>query len=358
MVILKDETQLENYLEELAESAAGDRIFPLLIDRYIEGFEVEVDAVCDGADILIPGIFQHVERAGVHSGDSVAIFPAPDLTEEQKQLITAYTQKISKSLDIKGIMNIQFVLSEDRKTIYVLEVNPRASRTVPISSKITGVPMVDLATRVQMGEALKNQEWNLGLHNDVSFFAVKMPIFSTNKLPGLDPILGPEMKSTGEAIGIGSTVDQAMAKAFGWKEDYLKALTKKDVIYLSLPTIDDALLSQLKTVSAKIEADQKTADFLRENGVVIDQVTTIEEAEEKCMDDFYQLVSDTNRTGEKDGHVVLREATLKSDILCFTSTDTLTAYLQATNEKLEEPFSIQVHRKKQKDSNKKERVKW
>ncbi len=356
MVILYSETQLVNYLANLEQSSHDNRIFPLLIDRYIEGYEVEVDAICDGEDILIPGIFEHVEKAGVHSGDSVAIFPSPTLTEAHKQTIEAYTQQISKALHVKGIMNIQFVLSEDRKTIYVLEVNPRASRTVPIASKVTGVPMVDLATRVQMGEALQDQAWKLGLHREVPYYAVKMPVFSTNKLPGLDPILGPEMKSTGEAIGIGTTVDQAMAKAFGWKENSLKALTVNDVIFLSLTKVDKVLIEALQLLNIQIEVDPKTKALLETEGVTISKVVSLEVATNNCLDEKYALIADTNRTGEKDEHVVLREAGLKSDTLCFSSNETLVAYLNATEEALEAPQSIQTYRKDKNQVNKKERV--
>jgi carbamoyl-phosphate synthase large subunit len=356
MVILHNENQLVEYLADLQAKAHDNRIFPLLIDRYIEGYEVEIDAICDGSDVLIPGIFEHVEKAGVHSGDSVAIFPAPTLTEEHKQTIEVYAQKISQELSVKGIMNIQFVLSEDRKTIYVLEVNPRASRTVPIASKVTGVPMVDLATRVQMGEPLSDQEWKLGLHQEVPYYAVKMPIFSNNKLPGLDPILGPEMKSTGEAIGIGSTVEQAMAKAFGWKEDCLKALHEQDTIFLSLAKIDEKLQEQLNAIKAAIEADEETAALLTEHGIQVNTITKLEEAQQKCLDEKYAFIADTHRTGEKDQHVSLREAALRSDTLHFTAIDTLSAYIAATRTELESPKSIQNHRSNKLDLNKKERA--
>lgn len=355
MVILHHEDQLMTYLKQLEENTRENQVFPLLIDRYIEGYEVEVDVICDGADIIIPGIFEHVEKAGVHSGDSVAIFPAPNLTEEHKQLIEVYTQKISKALNIKGMMNIQFVLNENRDTIYVLEVNPRASRTVPIASKVAGVPIVDLATRVQMGEALKDQEWQLGLHKNVPYFAVKMPIFSTNKLPGLDPILGPEMKSTGEAIGLGTSVEQAMAKAFAWKQDSLRQVSAQDTIFLSAAKFDDDLLTQLKNVPASIQADEDTAALLEEAGLKVTAVR-LAEAEKRTLEDGFALILDSHRTGEQDEHVMLREAALRSDTLCFTSNDTLKAYLSALDQELEKPVSIQAYRAKYQALNKKERA--
>lgn len=346
MVILHHETQLKDYLVSLSEKQYANRIFPLLIDKYIEGYEVEIDAICDGEDVLIPGIFEHVEKAGVHSGDSIAIFPAPNLTEIHKQTIEQYTKQIAKELDIKGIMNIQFVLSHDRKTVYVLEVNPRASRTVPIASKVTGVPMVDLATRVQMGEQLKGQKWKLGLHKDVPYYAVKMPVFSTNKLPGVDPLLGPEMKSTGEAIGIGTSVNQAMAKAFGWKENSLKQLKESDKVFLSVTNVNEDFIDTLRKLHVVIEADAQTKQML-ENKIAVDRVVSLEDAESSCLEEEYALVVDTNRTGEHDGHVTLREACLKSDTTCFTSNETFVAYIQATQEQLELPVAIQAYQKDQ-----------
>lgn len=346
MVILHHETQLKDYLVSLSEKQYANRIFPLLIDKYIEGYEVEIDAICDGEDVLIPGIFEHVEKAGVHSGDSIAIFPAPNLTEIHKQIIEQYTKQIAKELDIKGIMNIQFVLSHDRKTVYVLEVNPRASRTVPIASKVTGVPMVDLATRVQMGEQLKGQKWKLGLHKDVPYYAVKMPVFSTNKLPGVDPLLGPEMKSTGEAIGIGTSVNQAMAKAFGWKENSLKQLKESDKVFLSVTNVNGDFIDTLRKLHVVIESDAQTKQML-DNKIAVDRVVSLEEAESSCLEEEYALVVDTNRTGEHDGHVTLREACLKSDTTCFTSNETFVAYIQATQEQLELPVAIQAYQKDQ-----------
>lgn len=354
MVILSDEQQLEAYVKDLTEKSRGNRIFPLLIDRYIEGYEVEIDVVCDGEDVLIPGVFEHIERAGIHSGDSIAVFPAPSLTKDQKDTIASYAQKISASLDFKGMMNIQFVISGDRKTIYVLEVNPRASRTVPISSKVTGVPMVDLATRVQMGESLADQQWNLGLHEDIPFYAVKMPIFSSNKLPGLDPILGPEMKSTGEAIGLGKTVEEALAKAFQWKEDNVDSWSDNNTIWLSLKKIDSTLVQALQDTQPNIHADQQTANLLKEAGVDKVEIYNYEQAIQNCLDDSYAIITDVHRTGKKDDHSQLREAALRSDTVCFSSNETLAAFLKAAKVTLQEVLSIQDLRKDSQTQNKKE----
>ncbi|WP_138418919.1 carbamoyl phosphate synthase large subunit [Aquibacillus sediminis] len=359
MVVVHNQEQLLEYIEGLKANAPGNRVFPLLIDRFISGFEAEVDAICDGGNVIIPGIFQHIERAGVHSGDSVAVFPAPDLTDVQKQLIANYTQKISKQIDAKGIINIQFVISEDRKDIYVLEVNPRASRTVPIASKVTGVPMIDLATRVQMGESLSEQGWKLGLHEEVPFYAVKMPVFSTTKLPGLDPVLGPEMKSTGEAIGIGSTVEAAIAKAFGWKEKTLKPIESNDSIFLSLSETDvenKELQALLSNVKANIVVDASTATLLKDSGVEVASVIEMDEAIDQCLGNKFKFVCSTKRTGNMDGHVKLRESAIKLDLLCMSSVETLVAYLKATNQDQEEPVSINEYMQAGKNLNTKERV--
>ncbi|WP_077624113.1 carbamoyl-phosphate synthase (glutamine-hydrolyzing) large subunit [Sediminibacillus massiliensis] len=361
MVILHNESQLVNYLENLKKDAPGSRIFPLLIDRFISGYEVEVDAVCDGKDVLIPGIFEHVEKAGVHSGDSIAVFPAPSLTNHQKQVIETYTRQISQELNVKGIMNIQFVLSEDKQEIYVLEVNPRASRTVPIASKVTGVPLIDLATKVQMGEALASMDWQTGLHDDVSYYAVKMPVFSTNKLPGVDPFLGPEMKSTGEAIGLGSTVEAAMAKAFGWKEKSLLDVSPSaNSVYLNWnedSVLPNELVQLFSEIAIKIAADKETASLLKRNGIPVTEIMSMEEAEEACLDNRFQLVCDTGQSGVRDEHVQLREAALKTDIPCLSSLETFQAYLKASIQVKEKPRAINDYLKENEGLNKeKERV--
>lgn len=353
MVIIKNEAALVAHIDQIKESTSHKSIFPLLIDRFITGSEVEVDAICDGKDILVPGIFEHVERAGVHSGDSIAIFPAPSLSKTEKKTIETYAQQISAELNVKGIMNIQFVISADRKTIYVLEVNPRASRTVPIASKVTGVPMIDLATRVQMGEKLAEQEWKLGLHEDVPFFAVKMPVFSTNKLPGLDPLVGPEMKSTGEAIGIGSTVEAALAKAFGWKDEFFQTITSEKSIYLSVDEISNSLLEALNVIEGKIVADQETADLLKASNIHVEKVLSVDAATEANDTEAFVLVCST-KLGE--AHKQLRESTLQAGVICLTASETFVAYVKATTGEKEAPFAISHYQLDGNKLNKKERV--
>ncbi|MGE5704218.1 MAG: carbamoyl phosphate synthase large subunit, partial [Clostridia bacterium] len=193
MVVVQDEQELTTAVQSWLDNQLMKSFFPLLVDKYIPGMEVEVDAVCDGTDVLVPGIFQHVEKAGVHSGDSMALFPAPGLTEAQKATLVSYTERIAKKMQAVGLINIQFVVAGD--VIYVLEVNPRASRTVPIVSKVVKVPMVELAVRAQLGEKLADMGFGTGLLPDIPFAVVKAPVFSTIKLNGVDPVLGPEMKS-------------------------------------------------------------------------------------------------------------------------------------------------------------------
>ncbi|MBX6396439.1 MAG: carbamoyl-phosphate synthase large subunit, partial [Alicyclobacillaceae bacterium] len=209
MEVCHDAEELEAYM---ARAARVTPDHPVLVDHYLPGKEVEVDCIADGEDVLIPGIFEHIERAGVHSGDSMAVYPDQSLSEGERAQIVRATVRIARELRVVGLMNIQFVIVDG--TVYVLEVNPRASRTVPILSKVTGVPMVELAVRVQQGERLRDLGWGTGLRPPGSRVVVKAPVFSFSKMAGLDIHLGPEMKSTGEVLGVGETFAEALYKAF------------------------------------------------------------------------------------------------------------------------------------------------
>lgn len=355
MMVVRDEEHLRHYIADLEKNATASRIFPLLIDQFVPGLEVEIDAVCDGEDVLIPGIFQHIEKAGIHSGDSIAVFPAPGLTAEQEEQIAAYTKSISTALHVKGIMNIQFVISEEGE-MYVLEVNPRASRTVPIASKVTCVPLIDLATRVQMGEPLNKQGWNLGLHLPVPYFAVKMPVFSTNKLPAVDPVLNPEMKSTGEAIGMGNTVDAAMAKAFGWKEGTLQSVGKNESIFLSLSEADlqdlGEVAEEISNLDVNVIASSATAKAFKEMGVSVSGIVEVEQAAKLCEEGTYRLVCDTHQSSTYDLHSTLREKTYKRETTCLSSKETLVAYLRATKEVSEAPMAMKKYLSQSEELNK------
>ena len=334
MVILHSEDGLDSYLRDLEHQIHTSRLFPLLLDKYVPGMEVEVDVVCDGADILIPGIYEHIEPAGIHSGDSTAIFPAPSLSQSERNMIVGFASRISDALQMKGIMNIQFVFSEDRSILYVLEVNPRASRTVPISSKVTGIPLVDLATRVQMGAALQQLGYPLGLQKEMPFFAVKLPVFSTTKLAGVDPLLGPDMQSTGEAIGLGKTVPEALNKAFGWKEKTLRSLTDDAQILLDAEASDliqlEALLGQLQ---AKAVLTKETAALLPDADAY--QIVSYEEAIELVEDQKMTAVCSTRK-----GRQGIRESAWKTETPCMTSLPTMQSYLIASKKELADSLSI------------------
>ena len=197
---------------------------PVLVDKYMMGREIEVDAICDGDNILIPGIMEHFERAGVHSGDSISIYPSINIEQKHKDTIIRYTEALAKNLAVLGLVNIQFVLYND--AVYVIEVNPRSSRTVPYISKVTGVPMVDLATRCMFGEKLVDMGYGTGLYQESDHYAVKVPVFSFQKLRDLDTQLGPEMKSTGEVLGVSKTFKEALFKGLtgaGYEMDKKRA---------------------------------------------------------------------------------------------------------------------------------------
>jgi len=214
MNIIDNEEDLKSYFEE---HDFTNLINPeILIDKYIEGIELEIDAVSDGKDILIPGIMMHLEKAGVHSGDSVAVYPAKGITEKEKNIILKYSKKIAQEINLIGLMNIQFILdrSENDSKVYVIEVNPRSSRTVPFISKATGIPMIDLAVGCMQGEKLINSKFGTGIYKERNITAVKAPVFSMSKLTDVDTFLGPEMKSTGEVMGISKNYEEAISKAF------------------------------------------------------------------------------------------------------------------------------------------------
>src|SRR5256884_7427818 len=209
MEIVRNRRELRRYMTWAIGAMPRGTV---LVDKYLQGIEVEVDAISDGETVVIPGVMQHVERAGVHSGDSYAVYPAQSLDARHLEDVVDYTVRIARHLRLRGLVNVQYVVH--RGHVYVLEVNPRASRTVPFLSKVTGVPMVKLATSVMLGEKLADRGWATGLVPPRDLVAVKAPVFSMNKLPAVDSYLGPEMKSTGEAIGIAGTLNEALRKAF------------------------------------------------------------------------------------------------------------------------------------------------
>jgi len=308
---------------------------PILVDKYIEGTETEVDAVCDGIDILIPGIMEHVERTGIHSGDSISVYPAPNLTKAQKAKIADYSAKLAKELHVIGLINIQFIAKGD--DIFVIEVNPRSSRTVPYISKVTGVPIVDLATRCMFGEKLKDMGFGTGLYKESIYSAVKMPVFSFEKLYGVETALGPEMKSTGEALGIARNWADALYK--GFTGSGMKIRTNADgkgKIAISLRERDLAeglpIIKRYEGAGFEIVATEGTCEFLNANGVKATRINKPSEASPNIIDALQKgeltLIVNTPTRGRdktRDGFRI-RRAAVEHNCACLTTLDTAGAF--------------------------------
>ena len=305
---------------------------PILVDKYLQGKEIEVDAVCDGTDILIPGIMEHIERAGVHSGDSISVYPAQSLSQETIDTIEEYTRRLARSLHVKGMINIQFIVCQGE--VYVIEVNPRSSRTVPYISKVTGIPIVKLATKVIIGETIRGLGYEPGLQKKSDYIAIKMPVFSFEKIRGADISLGPEMKSTGECLGIAKTFDEALYKAFIGAGVQLPK-HKKMII-----TVKDADKYEAISIGRRFEAlgyevyaTRSTAKVLNENGVHAIKVNKLSQESPTVIDLLLEhkidLVIDTPTQGRdknRDGFMIRRIA-IETGVNCLTSLDTANALL-------------------------------
>ena len=305
---------------------------PILVDKYLMGKELEVDAVCDGTDILIPGIMEHIERTGVHSGDSISVYPAPTVSDKVKETIAEYSRRLAKALHVIGLINIQFISVGDE--VYVIEVNPRSSRTVPYISKVTGIPIVDLASEVIMGKKIRDLGYEPGLQPAADYFAIKMPVFSFEKIRGAEISLGPEMKSTGECLGIAKTFNEALYKAFlGAGVDLPKY--KQMII-----TVKDADKGEAIEIGRRFEklgytiyATRSTANALKEAGVNARKVNKIHQESPTVMDLLLghkiDLVIDTPTQGRdksRDGFLIRRTA-IETGVNCLTSLDTANALL-------------------------------
>ena len=284
---------------------------PILVDKYLMGKEVEVDAVCDGEDILIPGIMEHVERAGIHSGDSISVYPCQNISEKMQEVLVDYTKKLARSLHVIGLINIQFIVYNEE--VYVIEVNPRSSRTVPYISKVTGIPIVDLASQVILGAKIRELGYEPGLAKKSDYIAIKMPVFSFEKLRGAEISLGPEMKSTGECLGISKNFNEALCKAFlGAGID----LPKHKKMILTVKDADKSeaisVAKRFKALGYEIYATRGTAKYLAENGVEVIGVNKIEQESPTLMDLLLgheiDLVIDIPKQGEhsKDGFLIRR----------------------------------------------------
>ena len=305
---------------------------PILVDKYLVGKEIEVDAVCDGEDVLIPGIMEHIERAGIHSGDSISVYPAQSISPKIKRVIEDYTRKLAKELHVIGLINIQFIVSNDE--VYVIEVNPRSSRTVPYISKVTGIPIVPLATKVILGSKIRDLGYEPGLQPEADYFAIKMPVFSFEKIRGADISLGPEMKSTGECLGIAKTFDEALYKAFlgagiNLPKHKNMIITVKDSDKLEV--IDIA--RRFEAIGYRIFATRGTARALQEHGIHANQINKIEGESPNLMDLILgheiDLVIDTPSQGvehAKDGFVIRRNA-IETGVNVLTALDTAQALI-------------------------------
>ena len=304
---------------------------PILVDKYLQGKEIEVDAVCDGTDILIPGIMEHIERTGVHSGDSISVYPAPTISEKVKDTIVEYTKRLAQALHVVGLINIQFIAMNEE--VYVIEVNPRSSRTVPYISNVTGIPIVDLATKVIIGNTIRGLGYEPGLAPVADYIAIKMPVFSFEKLRGAEISLGPEMKSTGECLGIAKTFNEALYKAF------LGAGVQLPKYKQMIMTVKDAdkpeavgVAKRFEALGYKIYATRSTAKYLQEHGVNALRVNKISQESPNVMDLILghkiDLVIDTPTQGNgdktRDGFLIRRNA-IETGVYCITAMDTANA---------------------------------
>ncbi|RMC96401.1 carbamoyl-phosphate synthase large subunit [Clostridium autoethanogenum] len=335
MEITYDEKELTYYLSMAFKK---DRKNPILIDKYLMGREIEVDAICDGEDVLIPGIMEHLERAGIHSGDSITMYPSQNISDEMKKKILDYTEKLATGIGIKGMINIQFI--EYKGNLYVIEVNPRASRTVPYISKVSGVPIVDIATRVTLGEKLKDIGYGVGISKEPNIVAVKVPVFSTQKLPNVEVSLGPEMRSTGEVLGVSNTLTGALYKGF-LAAGMFSNMKNGEM----LATIGDhdkqeflPIAKEIYKMGIKFMATRNTAKLLRDNGIDVKEVRKMNEENPNIIDviknEEVDLVINTPTKGNdsrRDGFHIRRTA-VERNIQVITSLDTFRAMTYVKSE--------------------------
>ena len=320
---------------------------PILVDKYIMGKEIEVDAICDGTDILIPGIMQHIERTGIHSGDSISVYPAPDLTEKNIETLVDYTEKLARALHVKGMINIQFIVDGD--DVYIIEVNPRSSRTVPYISKVTGIPIVPLATQIICGRTIRELGYTPGLQPSADYIAIKMPVFSFEKIRGADISLGPEMKSTGECLGIAKTFNEALYKAF---EGAGVRLPKyKNMII----TVRDSEKEEAVDIARRFQAQgyrifstAGTAKFLNSHGVKALAVRKLEQESPNLLDLILgheiDLVIDIPPQGadkSRDGFIIRRNA-IETGVNVLTSLDTAAALVTSMENRANELTLIDI----------------
>lgn len=342
MQIALNDEEIEEFMAVINQYAQEH---PILVDKYLMGKELEVDAVCDGTDILIPGIMEHIERTGVHSGDSISVYPAPTISGKVRETIAEYSRRLAKALHVVGLINIQFIAVGDE--VYVIEVNPRSSRTVPYISKVTGIPIVDLATEVIIGKKIRDLGYEPGLQPDADYFAIKMPVFSFEKIRGAEISLGPEMKSTGECLGIAKTFDEALYKAFlGAGID----LPRHRQIIITVKDADKGeaidIGRRFEKLGYTIYATRSTANALKESGVAARKVNKIHQESPTVMDLLLghkiDLVIDTPTQGRdksRDGFLIRRTA-IETGVNCLTSLDTASALLTSLENGKKEKLNL------------------
>lgn len=334
MEVVYNKIELYEYMENAARVSPEH---PILVDKYITGREVEVDAIADGFDVIIPGIMEHIERAGVHSGDSIAVYPAITLTKTLKDKIIEYTIKVTRALGVKGLVNIQYVIGNDE--VYVIEVNPRSSRTIPYLSKVTGIPMVGIATRVMLGETLNEMGYDTGLIQEKEHYAVKVPVFSFSKLRRVDTNLGPEMKSTGEVLGLDNDYEKALYKGL-MAAGITVPQAGRILVTIADRDKEEALpiIKEFAVMGFKIIGTKGTALYLKEKGIEAETINKLSEGSPHVIDiireDQVNLVINTLTKGKapaRDGFQIRRNA-VEMGIPCLTSLDTTKAILHVLKE--------------------------
>ena len=343
MQIALSDSEIEEFMNIINRYAQDH---PILVDKYLQGIETEVDAVCDGEDIVIPGIMEHIERSGIHSGDSISVYPAQSLSDKVKETIAEYTRRLAKALHVIGLINVQFIAVGDE--VYIIEANPRSSRTVPYISKVTGIPIVDLAAQVMLGKKLKDLGYTPGLQPEAGYVAIKMPVFSFEKIRGAEISLGPEMKSTGECLGISKSFNEALYKAF------LGAGINLPKYKQMIITVKDADKGEIIEIARRYEklgyiiyATRSTADTLNENGVKARKINRISQESPTVIDLILghkiDLVIDTPTQGRdksRDGFLIRRTA-IETGVNVITALDTARALVTSLeNESTEEGLTL------------------
>jgi carbamoyl-phosphate synthase large subunit len=347
MEIVYNEGQLASYVESAPPISPGA---PLLIDKYMRGREVEVDAVFDGDDIMIPGIFEHIERAGIHSGDSISVFPTQTVSDAMEERIVAVTTAIARELGIRGLINIQFVIPEGTDDLLIIEANPRASRTVPIISKATGINLVSAATRIALGEKLRDLRWGTGLRPKPDYVVVKVPVFSFAKMRGVETMLGPEMKSTGEVLGIDATYAGALRKGFVGAGIRLPSEGGCVLVSISDEEKNDSveLMRRLIALGHSLVATPGTFDFLQAHGIAATRVNRIGEGSPNVLDVIKERSVDLVINDFKSGrgptdNYRIRRAAVEASIASLTSLDTAHALVTALESEAGPPRSLQEY---------------